>query len=150
MAIDVQHTTTQRESDMAARRLLGGIAAATLATGTLVAGAPAQAGGGDDGEVRSGDCSRTADYRMALRDVDRDDRDALRTVFSINGPRANATWRVTIKRNGTVVHRGAKRANDRGNVRFAKQFRGDDDAFVRVIARSGYGERCGRTMKLDD
>jgi hypothetical protein len=133
---------------MAAKTVLGGIAAVTLAAGTLVAGAPAQAG--DDAKVRTGDCSRNADYRMVLRDVDRDDRDVLRTVFGIDGPRANAVWRVTIKRNGTVVHRGTKRANDRGNVRFAKRFRGDDDAFVRVIARSGYGERCGRGMSLDD
>ena len=87
---------------------------------------------------------------MVLKDIDRDDRDRLRTVFAVNGPRANAVWRVTIKRNGNVVHQGKKRANDRGNVRFAKTFRGDDDDFVKVIARSGYGERCARGIKLDD
>jgi len=132
---------------MAAKTVLGGIAATALAAGTLVAGGPAHA---DDREVRTGDCSRNADYRMVLAEVDRDDRDQLRTVFAVDGPRANAVWRVTIKRNGNVVHRSKKRANDRGNVRFAKRFRGDDDAFVRVIARSGYGERRGRGMRLDD
>ena len=133
---------------MAAKTVLGGVAATALAAGMLVSGAPAHAD--DDRKVRTGDCSRNADYRMVLKDVDLDDRDRLRTVFVIDGPRANAVWRVTIKRNGNVVHRGKKRANDRGNVRFAKTFRGGDDDFVRVVARSGYGERCARGIKLDD
>jgi hypothetical protein len=55
-----------------------------------------------------------------------------------------------MKRGGTVVHRDSKRANNRGNVRFAKQFRGDDDSLVKVIARSGYGERCARGLRLED
>lgn len=127
--------------------ILSGIAATALAAGTLIA-APAHAD--DDRKVRTGDCSGKADYRMVLRDIERDDdRDRLRTKFAVDGPRANAVWRVTIKRNGNVVDRSKKRANDKGNVRFAKRFRGDDDAFVKVIARSGYGERCGRGMRLD-
>jgi len=132
---------------MLIRTALGGAAATALAAGTLVAAAPAYA----DDKVRSGDCSRQANYRMVLKDVDRgdDDRERLRTVFAINGPRSNAVWRVTIKRGGNVVHRDSKRANNRGNVRFAKQFRGDDDSLVKVIARSGYGERCARGLRLD-
>jgi hypothetical protein len=87
---------------------------------------------------------------MVLKDVDRADRDRLRTVFAIDSPRANAVWWVTIQRNGDVVHRSGERANDRGDVRFAKTLRGDDDDFVKVIARPGYGERCARGIKLDD
>jgi predicted ATPase len=132
---------------MAAKTVLGGIAVTALVGGTLVAGAPAHA---DDSKVRTGDCTRTATYRMALADLDRDDQDRLRAVFAVNGPRANARWSVTFKRNGQVVHRAAKRANDRGNVTFASTFRGDDDAWVKVIARSGYGERCARRLTLDD
>jgi hypothetical protein len=133
---------------MAAKTVLGGVAATALASGMLVSGAPAHAD--DDRKVRTGDCSRNADYRMVLKDVDRADRDRLRTVFAIDSPRANAVWRVTIQRNGDVVHRSGERANDRGDVRFAKTLRGDDDDFVKVIARPGYGERCARGIKLDD
>ena len=133
---------------MHVKTVLGCIAATALAAGTMAAGAPAHAD--DDRKVRTGDCSRKAEYRMVLKDVDRDDRDRLRTVFAVNGPRANAVWRVTVKRNGDVVHRDKKRANDNGNVRFADRFRSDDDAFVKVIARAGYGERCSRGMRLDD
>ena len=130
------------------KTVVSGIAATALTAGTIAAGALAYAD--DERQVRRGDCRRKAEYRMLLKDADRDDRDRLRAGFRINGPRENAVWRVTIKRSGDVVHRDKKRANDYGNVRFADRFRGDDDTRVKVIARSGYGERCDRAMRLDD
>lgn len=126
--------------------LAGG--ALTLATAGLV-GTPAVAHADDDFKKRSGSCSGASKYTMTLREAG-DDPDRLRSTFVVNSNKKNRLWRVTIKRSGKVVHRAAKRTGPRGNVKFAKRFRGDDDAFVRVIARAGYGERCNRGMRLDD
>jgi integrase-like protein len=150
VTISSHPTETLGDTLMLRKTVLGGVAATALAAGTLVTAAPASA------DVRTGNCSgfveHRADYRMVLREVDRgdDDRNRLRTVFAINGQRDYWVWRVTIKRGGNVVHRDAKAANGWGNVRFAKRFRGDDDALVTVVARTEYGERCARGMRLDD
>jgi len=117
-------------------------------TGLLAVPAPAQAGGDDDdSEVRNGSCSRQADYRMRLSEVD-DDR--LRAVFRIDSDKSNRRWTVRIFRAGDLVDREVERTNRFGNLRVADRFRGDDDQRVRVVARSGYGETCKRTMRLDD
>lgn len=135
---------------MIRKAALAGFATTAMIAGGVVAAAPASA---DDVKSRTGDCSRQSTYKMTLRDVDvngGNDDDGLRTTFRVDGAKQGATWRVTIKRSGQVVHRVTKRANRRGNVFVAKRFRGDDDAFVRVIARAGYGERCSRGLTLDD
>lgn len=125
-----------------------GFATTALIAGGAVAASPAMA---DDFKSRSGDCSRQSNYTMTLKDIDlRDDDDRLRTTFFVNGDKHGATWRVTIKRAGKVVHRVTKRANAKGNIYVADRFRGDDDAAVRVVARAGYGENCERSLRLDD
>jgi hypothetical protein len=120
-----------------------------LATPGLVA-VPASADDHDDDvKVRTGSCNMQASYRMRLADAG-DDPDRLRTVFTINSNKANRQWTVRIFRGDRLVHKETKRTGPRGNVKFAKTFRGDDDRRVRVVARSGYGETCKRAMRLDD
>ncbi|MDQ3627778.1 MAG: hypothetical protein M3419_03010 [Actinomycetota bacterium] len=128
-----------------------GFATTALVAGGVAAAAPAMA---DDFKSRSGDCSRQSTYTMTLKEIDirggGDDDDGLRTTFFVNGTKQGATWRVTVKRSGKVVHRVTKRANAKGNIFVADRFRADDDAPVRVTARAGYGETCTRLLRLDD
>jgi hypothetical protein len=121
----------------------------TLATTGLVALPSAANAHDDDVKVRTGSCSMGAKYRMRLADVG-DNPDRLRAAFAINSNKSNRTWTVRMYRNGNLVHKATKRTGPKGNVRFAKTSRGDDDNRVRVVARAGYGEVCKRTLRLDD
>ncbi|GAB3262230.1 hypothetical protein GCM10027425_26050 [Alteromonas gracilis] len=125
------------------------IAAGSLAlasAGLVGLAGPAHA---DDVEQRTGSCSQGAKHVMVLRDAG-DDPDRLATSFRINGDRPGAFWKFTVQRGGKTVYTESKRANRFGDVRTARVFRGDDDSWVRVVATSGYGERCARALKLDD
>ena len=119
-----------------------------LATAGLVA-VPTAAHADDDVKVRKGTCSMGAKYTYRLADAG-DDPDRLRAAFRINSNKANRKWTVRIYKGDTLVHRDTKRTGARGNVKFAKTFRSDDDRRITVVARAGYGEKCKRAMRLDD
>jgi hypothetical protein len=137
-----------KERTMSIKTVMAG-AALAIGTAGLVAVPTGAAMADDDLKVRKGSCSQGAKYTMRLRDVG-DDPDRLRTVFKINSNKSNRKWTVRILKNGNQVHKSTKRTGAKGNVKFAKTFRGDDDDRIRVVARAGYGERCARTLRLDD
>ena len=130
-------------------KTLASTAVLGLATSGLVALPAFPAAADDDRKVRTGSCSKQASYRMLLAEAG-DDPDRLRTVFTIDSDKANRKWTVRVFKGGNLVHKATRWTNDRGNLRVAKRFRGDDDHRVTVVARAGYGETCRRAMRLDD
>ena len=129
-------------------RTIATTAALGLATAGLVA-VPTTAHADDDVKVRTGTGSMGAKYTYRLADRG-DDPDRLRAVLKINSNKANRKWTVRIYRGDKLVHKATKRTGDRGNVKFAKTFRSDDDRRIKVVARAGYGEKIKRAMRLDD
>jgi len=134
---------------MTLKTALAATALGLATTGMVAVPAMADDHNDDDVKVRTGSCSMQASYRMRLADAG-DDPDRLRTVFAINSNKADRKWTVRIFRGDNLVHKATKRTGPRGNVKFARTFRGDDDHRVRVVARSGYGETCSRAIRLDD
>ena len=127
-------------------KTLAGTAALGLATTGLIALPTAPAFADDDRKTRSGSCSQGAKYTYTL--AERDD-DRLRAVLAVNSNKKNRAWTVRVLRGNQQVHQATKRTGPKGNVRFAKTFRSDDDRKITVIARSGYGETCKRALRLD-
>jgi hypothetical protein len=130
-------------------KTIAGTAALAVAASGLVALPTAPAFADDDRKVRHGVASKGAKYTYKL--VDRgDDPDRLRAVLKINSSKANKRWTVKVFKGKKRVYKDTKRTNRHGNVRFADTFRSDDDRRIKVVARSGYGERLTKTMRLDD
>jgi len=101
----------------------------------------------DDLECRSGKGSKGSRYGYSV--TERDD-DRATAQLRVNGPKKNARWNVSYYRDGKKVASATKRANRYGNVTVTKTFRADDDHRIKVVAKSGYGERITRTIDLDD
>lgn len=131
---------------MTLRTALAGSAIALVATGLVTFPAPASA---EHAKVRTGSCSMEASYRMRLVDA-HDHPERLRTRFVVDSDKADRKWTVRVFRSGELVFKHTKRTGDEGNVAFARTFRGHSDHHVRVVARSGYGEKCVRRMHLGD
>ncbi|MFI2104277.1 hypothetical protein ACH436_13355 [Isoptericola sp. NPDC019693] len=132
---------------MLKNRILGTLLALSLAGGGLVAGAGAAHADDDDRISCSGYATKDSQYRVGL--TERDD-DRLRAGLTIDSKHAGKKWTVKVYRGGTKVHQQTKRTARNGDVSFAKTFRADDDARIKVVAASGYGERLERVVTLDD
>lgn len=136
---------------MAAKKALTSVVLGLTTAGLLalpVSTAAADDNGNDDRKVRYGKTVKGAKYKVTV--AERDD-DRVRTTFFINSNKNKGRkWTVRMYRNGTLVHKDTKRTGRYGNVRFRDTFRADDDARVKVVARSGYGDRAKRVVKVDD
>lgn len=131
------------------KKTLASGAAVIAMTGLTVASTTSTASANDDTRRVSGSCSGSSDYTLKLTDTGPQLRQQRLNVF-INGRRGEGrSWTITVSKDGDRIYRTTRTTNDNGNITLNREFTADDDADIKVHAKAGYGEHCGRTLSLD-
>jgi hypothetical protein len=108
--------------------------------GSVIAAAPAQAGGGDFTE-RTGSCSANASWVMKAKH----DTGRIEMEFSVESQRAGQRWRVRIKDNGRLVFSGKRLTNRISRSLSVDRMlanRAGTDRFVARATNARTGEVC--------
>lgn len=114
--------------------------------GSVIAAAPAQAGGGDFTE-RTGSCSANASWVMKAKH----DTGRIEMEFSVESQRAGQRWTVRVRDNGALVFTGARRTNRISRSLSVDRMltnRAGTDRFVARAINARTGEVCRGRVAL--
>jgi hypothetical protein len=115
--------------------------------GAAVAAAPAGAGGGNDGVLRSGNCSGAADWKLKAKHDD----GRIETEFEVDQNVNGRRWRVVIRKNGRVVFNQIRRTRGPSGSFEVRRLLGNATGPDRIVARAtalANGQTCRATVRV--
>jgi hypothetical protein len=117
------------------------IAVAALSAALVVTGAPLAFAKGGDGVVRTGSCSRSADWKLKAHHDD----GRIEVEFEVDSNHVGQTWRVRIRDNGVLVTRTrATTAGRSGSFEISRSIanRAGSDGLVARARDLASGQTC--------
>lgn len=131
---------------MSTRHTYPAVIGSAVLLGSVIAAAPAQAGGGDFTE-RTGSCSANASWVMKAKH----DTGRIEMEFSVETQRAGQRWTVRVRDNGALVFSGARRTNRISRSLSVDRMltnRAGTDRFVARAINARTGEVCRGRVAL--